>query len=503
MKVQSLEDIDLDIKINNLQEVTSQRIEKTPGVYHPDGLFSEEIFGQTEDERTYRCAYIKLPIHIFNPNIAKTIIMRGGGIIKKMVYGEVRCNLVNCVLVAASDGEYTGLVDLYKIWDQIDIRKTLNSRNKDNITILTKTPKHLLFNDKVLVLPPQMRPTGTRNGKKVKNELNSIYMKILGLKSITSRTTNNVASLHAKFQDAAIDIYTFVHTIVAGKNGFFQKNLLAKNTLWTVRNVISAPSYNKDKTEIGIFRTGYPLNSCCSMFDPLVKFQMKQILSYNYLESIHPEKGVIKSSDIHNIYDDKMIADLLHIYENNPGSRFKVLYMDPENTKPLQIQYMDMDKNEMITRDLTLTDVVYLAAKAAIVDADRLVYMVRYPIGDHMGAFFTRVHILSTNVTKHINFNGVEYTSYPDVRLDMSHAQTSTYFVDTVTPSNSRLPALNGDYDGDTVKSTGIFTDEANAKARKLMYSKIYLVTPQCTTPFSISQEAAAALYVFTKKPAV
>ena len=37
--------------------------------------------------------------------------------------------------------------------------------------ILTKSPKRLLFMDKVVVLPPQMRPTGVRNGRKVKNEL--------------------------------------------------------------------------------------------------------------------------------------------------------------------------------------------------------------------------------------------------------------------------------------------------------------------------------------------
>ena len=237
------------------------------------------------------------------------------------------------------------------------------------------------------------------------------------------------------------------------------------------------------------------------MFNPLIKFQMKQFMSYNNLEAIHPEKGVIKSSDITNIYDDRMITDLINIYETNPGSRFKVLYMNPEETKPLQIQYLNMDTNQMVTRNLTLTDLVYMAAKSAIVDADRLVYTVRYPIGDHMGAFFTRVHILSTNKTCRINFNGVEYPTYPDVNLEMNHSQVSTYFADTVTPSNSRLPQWNGDYDGDTVKSTGIFTDEANEKARKLMLSKIYLVSPQCTTPFIISQEFATSLYILTKKP--
>lgn len=499
MKVIGLYDYDLMIKVNDLKEVTSQRIEKSPNVFHPDGLFSEEIFGQTEEERTYRCGYIKLPLHVFNPLVAKTIILRSGGIIKKMMYGEVKCDIVDGRLVASPEGQYSGLRDLYKIWENIDIEKTLTTRSQDNIDILTKTPKNLLFNDKVIVLPPQMRPTGVRNGRKVKNELNTLYLRLLGLKSITSHTTNKISEIDSKFQDTIVELYDTIHTIVAGKTGFFQRNMLAKNTLWTVRNVISAPKYDSDKPSVGLFKTGFPLHTCCSMFEPLVRYQMRQILSYNYLENIHPTKGEIKSSDISNLYDEKTITELIHIYEKNPSSRFKQICMDEENEKPIMMQYMDNKKHEMITRPFTLTDVVYLAAKAAIVDADRLAYVVRYPIGDHMGAFFTRIHILSTNTTTSVDFNGEHFDFYPNIDVDMSRSQISKFFAGTITPSNSRLDPIGGDYDGDQVKATGIFSDEANEKARQLMYSKIYLVTPQCSTPFSIKNECISGLYGLTK----
>lgn len=499
MKILGLYDYDLFIKVNNFKEVTSQRIESSPNVFHPDGLFSEEIFGQTEDERTYRCGYIKLPVHVFNPDVAKTIILRSGGIIKKMMYGEVKCNLVDGRLVADQNGQYSGLRDLYNIWDNIDIRKTLTTRNQESLDILTKSQKRVLFTDKIIVLPPQLRPTGIRNGRKVKNELNTLYLRLLGLKSITSHTTNTVAQIDSKFQDTVIELYDTIHTIVAGKTGFFQKNMLAKNTMWTVRNVISAPKYDTDKPSIGLFRTGFPLHTCCSMFEPLIRYQMRQILSYNYLENIHPTKGEIKSSVIANLYDEKTITELIHIYEKNPASRFKQICMDEENEKPIMMQYLDVKKHEMVTRPFTLTDVVYLAAKAAIIDADRLAYVVRYPIGDHMGAFFTRVHILSTNNTREIEFNGEHFDFYPNINVEMTRSQISKYFADTITPSNSRLEPIGGDYDGDTVKATGIFSDEGNEKARKLMMSNAYLVTAQCTTPFSISKDCILGLYGLTK----
>ena len=205
MKIQELFDIDRYISTNDLKEVKSQHIYKTQNQFNPEGLFSEEIFGQTDQERKYRCGYIKLPVHVFNPSVAKTIISRSGGIIRKMAYGESRCNIENGVLVAAADGQYCGLKDLYEIWDQIDIKKTINTRSKDNIDILTKSPKRLIFNDKVLVLPPGFRQIGMRNGKHTKSELNALYSHILGLKSVTAHTTTNAVQLYAKFQDAVSD----------------------------------------------------------------------------------------------------------------------------------------------------------------------------------------------------------------------------------------------------------------------------------------------------------
>ena len=70
MKVLGLFDIDEQIKVNDLQEVTSQAIYQGSS-FHSKGLFSEDIFGQTEEERMHRCGYIKLPIHVMNSNISK------------------------------------------------------------------------------------------------------------------------------------------------------------------------------------------------------------------------------------------------------------------------------------------------------------------------------------------------------------------------------------------------------------------------------------------------
>ena len=500
MQIQELFDLDLYIKTNELQEVTSQHIYKTQNQFNPEGLFSEEIFGQTSNEQKYRCGYIKLPVHVFNPFIAKTIITRSGGVIRKMAYGEARCDLKDGVLTISKEGKYCGLRDLYKIWDDIDIAKTLSTRDKSKLDILIKSPKRLIFNDKVLVLPPSFRPIGTRNGRITKNELNSLYAHLIGLKSISAYTTNTAYQVDAKFQDGVINIYTYIHDYVSSKNGFFQKHMLAKTTTFTVRNVISAPRYNKNDCEVGVFRTGFPLHSCVSLFKPFVKFQMQQFFSHSNIQQIHPVKEDVKPGVLSNIYDIKMIEDLCDIYMLNPGSRFRKLYLDENNEKPIMMQYLDIKKNETVTRPLTLTDVVYICCKIAIVDADKHVYTVRYPIGHYLGAFFSKVHILSTVDTMEIEFMGERYKTYPIIDPELPHNKVATSFADTLTPSNSRLAAIGGDYDGDTVKSIGLWSDEANAKAEELMYSKIYNIKPQCSSVYEIAKECLNGLYALTKR---
>lgn len=502
MKIKGLHDDDEMIKINDLKEVTTQQIYRSQNVWHPQGLFSEEIFGQTVEERKYRCGYIKLPIHVFNPTIAKDIISRGGGIIRKMAYGEARCNLVDGVLVPATEGKYCGLKDLYDIWEKIDIEKTLkNSRSTDNILILTKTPKRLLFTDKVIVLPPEMRPVGTKNGKFTKSELTTLYSKILGLKSVTAHTTmTNVYKLYSKFQDSVIEIYAYINSVVGGKTGYLQKNLLAKTTVGTVRNVISAPLYNTDAPHVGVFETGYPLHAVVSMFKPIVQFHMRQFFSFSHIQAIHPNPGEVNSAELANIYDNKMIEDLTKIYMKNPGSRFMKLYLDAEKTKPILFEGYDELNKQKVVRHLTLTDVIYLCCYDAVVVPKRKAYLVRFPIGDHLGAFFTDIFILSTTRTTEMKFEERVYDSYPVVDPELPHSVVSTSFAETVNPSNSRLKAIGGDYDGDTVKSVGLWSEEANKRAEELMYAKIYNVKFDCSPIYFIDLSSVNGLYALSKR---
>jgi hypothetical protein len=98
-----------------------------------------------------------------------------------------------------------------------------------------------------------------------------------------------------------------------------------------------------------------------------------------------------------------------------------------------------------------------------------------------------------------VQFNNERYDTYQVIDTEMSHSMVATQFVDVIQMSNSRLANIGGDYDGDTVKSVGVWSDEANAKAEELMLSKIYNIKPDCTTMYSIEIECLGGLYALTK----
>ena len=98
-----------------------------------------------------------------------------------------------------------------------------------------------------------------------------------------------------------------------------------------------------------------------------------------------------------------------------------------------------------------------------------------------------------------MQWQGETFKTYPVVDPTLPHMRVSTLFADTLTPSNSRLKAIGGDYDGDTVKSVGIWSEEATKQADELMRSRMYNIRMECTSMFPIEIECLNGLYGLTK----
>ena len=95
--------------------------------------------------------------------------------------------------------------------------------------------------------------------------------------------------------------------------------------------------------------------------------------------------------------------------------------------------------------------------------------------------------------------NGVVYPHYPVIDPTLPKDKVATLFIDTVTMSNMYLKGLGGDYDGDTISSKLMFTQEANAEAEDIMKSLKHFITVKGKLIRVVENEAFLTFYNMTK----
>ena len=202
----------------NLDEITSL---KTVGKkkFHPNGLFSEQIFGPirnytcqcgvyygvskaggkckecgvdiiNSDSRRKRFARITLPIPVVNPLFLDLLIDLGGTSLKRALYDLMEKDKS----LLYKDGEdfvvtlnHEQIPSGQRTWEKAEaIYELINNiadMMKDEIIewkIVKNNIDNLLI-DKIIVLPPDLRPTSKRSGdsKQLMDKINRYYIQIL------------------------------------------------------------------------------------------------------------------------------------------------------------------------------------------------------------------------------------------------------------------------------------------------------------------------------------
>lgn len=524
MKIDLL-DIERLIAVNKLDEVTSPRLFSNKMMYDPQGILSNEIFGISKTDRRSTFAYIDLKRHFIHPHIYHKVLKSMYKGIMYIVSGQRRYSVRDGWLVEDPDG-WTGLEDLYAHWPEIKWEKSKSSNNT-NKTLLMNLTRDQVFVTKQLVVPPAFRDVmiaGTVDSSDHVNELNDLYVKLIRSVALLAEGGLFARTQYAtqmKVQETMVEIMNYFKNQISRKQGLIRKNLLGKSVDFGTRTVISAPTYNHERLEdniVDIEHTAVPISQCCSTFYPFIEAWVKNfftreiindpnLISFYDYEVKREITATIKDADIQ--FSEKNIKKMINDYMLNPDNRFKVINVNvevPTANGPKIVKASMILKGKIIfennisktlNRAMTVTDLLYLAA----VDCceKRHVMVSRYPVGTDKGIYFNKVRVQSTTTHVHLVFNGKEYPFYPHIDFKVPQDKVGVQFIDTLVMSNAHLDGMGADYDGDQVSLRGIWSDEANLEAEKIMGQKMSALNITGTNSKVVAKEVFNALYELTK----
>ena len=278
--------LDYDSFCEELDEVTSL---KTFGKrkFHPEGLFSEQIFGPlrnytcqcgkyhgvskaggqcseckvdivNSDERRKRFAKITIPIKVVNPLFYDLLINLSGKIFKK-AFDDLMRNDKSVLYMTDEELVVTVMPETIPEgatkWERTDaiyhlVKNVAEDAIEDGVEewqMVLDNIDNLLI-DQIIVLPPDLRPTSKSSGesKQLMDKINRYYVQILTKKEIMAGTIIDIhrdkALYYTYFKQLQKDVnelYTRILEKMAKKEGLIRGNILGKRIDFSGRAVIT------------------------------------------------------------------------------------------------------------------------------------------------------------------------------------------------------------------------------------------------------------------------
>jgi len=278
--------LDVDKFAKNLLPVTATEFFTRTGEPHPNGLFSETIFGAVGSlERRKNYSYIELHTKLVHPSAYRVLIQLDRKI-EKFFSTESLFSLDSSGKLVVTDNGVTGITEFIKLFPKIIFRGETPVREK-YIQLLKKAyAEGTLFISKVPVIPAELRPAyKDAKGLDVIDPLNDYYVTILRRSfQVRAATAGTLSDLFKYGLQSAVNDYDgFLRTKIGHKSGVIREQLLGKRVDFSGRAVIT-PNPKLNVNEIGL-----PFKLAVSLFEPFII----HILVYsNKVDKVELEKEV-------------------------------------------------------------------------------------------------------------------------------------------------------------------------------------------------------------------
>lgn len=447
--------------------------------FHPDGLFSTEIFGKVGEERRSRTfAYIDLNLKIFHPLVYKVITEL------KQLYAEIMDGKTYAVFDEASkdfiasniaEGE-TGYEFFVKHFPKLVFKQNESRERKMFIKFIEKHRSNP-FIEQLIIMPAGMRDYMVdEDGKPSEDEINAMYRSIMAVCSSmeninVDKNPEYVDTSRANLQLKVYELYRYIIGLLIGKHKLLQGAFLSRKVSNTTRNVIT--SYIPNVKQFGDVSSIKPTDTVTGLYQflrnilPLVVFTLKnkyisKVFTGANTDMIVVDPKTLKSKrvpldsksyntwmtyeGIEKICDQFSQEDIRHNPVKIGDNYLGLIYKGPDMTfKFLQdIDELPDGRDKKHVTPITMTELLYMTAYEEAENSYG--YMTRYPV-TQFGSIFPGTVYLKTTDKSEARYELDDNWEKMSV-LAKSFPIKGGSFFNSLSPHSAHLPRATADYDG-------------------------------------------------------
>ncbi len=498
-------------KLRNLKPVrVLDMYDGSTSDFHPDGLFSSVIFGPVGDERrSMRFSYVDVKVPVLHPLIFNTLTATKklyGAILAGTAYARWDEQLHDFVPGNALNGS-TGYAFFISKWHEINFRESASISREQNIKLL-KMFANLALTDKIIVMPAGLRDLELdANGRKVEDEINPIYRRILALSNTiqpaTVRTAPEAINIpRYQIQLAFNQIYESVNKLIEGKRKLTLGKWASRRVFNSTRNVITAmnPSvkYLGAAGNPGFNSTIVGLYQYMKATLPVTRYQVRQFLGDIFPDVNRPaqlvnmttlkREEVLLSSEYYDQWaTDEGIEKVISSFKEESirskpiiidGRYLALIYKGPDGTFRVMhsIDELPPSRSAEHVHPITFTEFMFLAVYRKANGYPCVV--TRYPVTGVGSIYPSWIHLRPCLKYEPRRPLDDQWAPMSDDAIAHEFPIIGSPYVNSIVPHPTKLSGLNADFDGDTCSLTVAYSDESIATIEKFFQTrKAYIGT--------------------------
>jgi hypothetical protein len=467
-------------------------LESSKQTFHPEGLWSDIIFGTVgSDARDRRFGYIDIKIPVLHPVLYKQLV-NAKGLYKEIMAGttyaiwsNLECDFIRS---NAIEGE-TGYHFFISHFQQLKIKDTSTTRRKQLIRLYEKY-KDKALNRYIIVLPAGLRDIEFKDGRMSMDDINSFYRKLISLSNnITdaSMRTNPelIDTTRFTIQKTFVDLYEYISNMVEGKKKLFLGKFASRRIFNGTRNVITATPpggrYLGNPDDVRYNNTVVGLFQLLKCLLPVVRKEIRdgflskvftdpnQPVKLTNTSSLISEELYIDSAYFDRYQSDEGIEQLIQSFSQESirhtpivieGHYLGLMYKGPDDTfKIIQdVREIPDDRSKDDVEPLTLIQLLYCSCYKILNNKYPLIIS-RYPTAG-TGSIPTTLPYCKTTTTSEIRYE-LDDNWHRTNDKAVSFPVTGDTTVNAMSPPSASLGGMSADFDGDVISGNAVYSDEA------------------------------------------